>query len=456
MTVGADQLGVAVTLPNIIVVMVDDMRVDDLAAMPQAKKLVGAADGLGATYTNSYASYPLCVPSRSSFLSGQYAHNHGVIGNTEPDGGWQAFDDSDTLPMWLQRVGYQTVMIGKYLNQYGQTQLGNDPTYIPPGWDSWAALVGNWLNYHAFDINMNGTVRHVTRAYSTSNFTGRAKIQLNNRLPSGQPLFMWLSFVAPHTDGSNVRVPVAPKHEGESTVGAPDSAAFNEADVDDKPRWIKNRSLLTQAEIDKVIRLRRERRDAMRSVDDSVAQIVATLRQHGELANTVLIFMSDNGYMLGEHRIRSGKRYPYEESAAVPLLVRGPGLPTGQIPRMVVNVDVTATICDISGASPAGHQLDGLSLLAPLPAGRKRAILLENTADGGNPPPFAGVRAGNWLFVDYDVTRELYDLATDLDQTTNRAGDPDLADVQQSLAATLAKLRHCNGRSCTITWTDPT
>jgi len=151
---------------------------------------------LGATYPHSYASYSLCAPSRSTFLSGQYALNHGVSDNTEPDGGWPAFDDSDTLPMWLQQAGYQTVMIGKYLNQYGQTDLGNDPTYVPPGWDNWAGLVGgNWRNYRAFDINMNGTVHHVTNAYSTNNLTGRAKVQLNNRLPSGQPVFMLLAYV---------------------------------------------------------------------------------------------------------------------------------------------------------------------------------------------------------------------------------------------------------------------
>lgn len=444
-------------LPNIVVVMVDDMRMDDLVVMSQTKRLVGAADGLGATYTHSYASYPLCAPSRSSFLSGQYAHNHGVNDNTEPDGGWQAFDDSDTLPMWLQEAGYQTVLIGKYLNQYGQTDLGNDPTYVPPGWDNWAGLVGgNWLNYRAFDINMNGSVQHVTNAYSTNNLTGRAKVQLNNRLPSGQPLFMLLAYVAPHTDGSNVRVPAAPKHEGESTAGPPDSAAFNEADVEDKPQWIKDRSLLTQTDIDKVVRLRRERRDALLSVDDAVAQIVATLEQHGELANTVLIFMSDNGYMLGEHRIRAGKSFPYEESAAVPLLIRGPGVPTGEAQRMVVNVDVTATICDITGASPAGHQLDGSSLLAPLPSGGRRAILLENTGAGANPPPFAGVRVGHWLFVDYGSVSELYDLDTDPDQTTNRSGDPALAQVERRLARTLAKLRHCSGSSCTVTWSNPT
>jgi arylsulfatase A-like enzyme len=359
--------------------------------------------------------------------------------------------------MWLQQVGYQTVMIGKYLNQYGAIRSGNDPTYVPPGWDNWAALVGNWLNYHSFDVNMNGTVHRVSDGYSTSNLTGRAKAQLNSRLPSGQPLFMLLSYVAPHTDGSNVSVRAAPKHEGESTVGPPDSAAFNEADVNDKPQWIQDLPLLTQTQIDDVIRLRRVRRDALRSVDDAVAQIVATIRQHGEFANTVLIFMSDNGFLLGEHRIRAGKRLPYEESVAVPLLIRGPGFPTGPVSRMVVNVDVTATICDITGASPAGHQLDGLSLLAPLPSGERRAILLENTAGAGNPPPppFAGVRVGHWLFVDYGATRELYDLATDPDQITNRSGVPALADVEQSLAATLDKLRRCSGTSCTVTWTNP-
>src|SRR6187200_2698785 len=100
-------------LPNFVVIMTDDQTYQDMAAMPATRSEIGAA---GATFTRAYVSYPLCCPSRATYLTGQYAHNHGVRTTVPPDGGVEALDAAHTLPVWLSRVGYDTIHIGKYLN----------------------------------------------------------------------------------------------------------------------------------------------------------------------------------------------------------------------------------------------------------------------------------------------------------------------------------------------------
>jgi N-acetylglucosamine-6-sulfatase len=148
--------------PNIVVVMADDMRVDDLAFAPALRRLV--ADH-GVTFTNSFAPYPLCCPNRASFLTGQYAHNHGVYWH-EPPWGYGSFDDSRTLATSLRDAGYRTGFIGKYLNRYGvdRSKVSGQPShrFVPPGWSDWRAAVENPGNagfhghtYHYFDTPFN-------------------------------------------------------------------------------------------------------------------------------------------------------------------------------------------------------------------------------------------------------------------------------------------------------------
>lgn len=435
--------------PNVVVIMVDDMRTDDLAAMPKTRRLLGA-DGAGATYTNAYATLPLCCPARATFLSGQYPHNHGVWDNEMPHGGLAAFDESDTLPVWMQAAGYQTVMAGKYLNGYGSAD-GVPATHVPVGWDSWAALVGGLPrvhNYNDFDVNRNGAIQRIRGGYQTWNFTGRAVSQLNQRLPSADPTFLWLSYMAPHEDYTDDGqfVEVAPKYQGRSTVGAPKSAAFNERVVGDKPSWVKSLPKLSEAQVADMVQWRRERRDSLRSVDDGVARVVRTLREHGELDNTVLMFVSDNGYLLGEHRLPGRKRFPYEESIAIPLLVRGPGLPTGVRREPVVNVDLAATIADIAGVGLTTHPLDGWSLQTPPPM--DRPVLLESPKDFDPVPAYAGVRVGSWTYLEYASTRELYNATGDPGQTRNRIGDPSLRSKKIGLSGILDRLRDCVGAEC--------
>lgn len=438
--------------PNIVVIMADDMRVDDLAAMPKTRRLLAGDNGT--RYVNAYSSVPLCCPSRATFLTGQYAHNHGVWSNTAPYG-WPAFKplQGHALPTWLDPA-YRTVMIGKYLNLYGpdSAQL----PAIPPGWDHWAALWGpDTYNYHDFDVNVNGHVAHIRDGYQTRNLTGRAVTQIR-QWGQRDPLFMFLSYVAPHEERNRrneVFVPAEPKYKGTSTVGPPSSPAFNEDSIGDKPAWVAQQAKVNVADM---VQARRERRDALRTVDDGVAQVVAELKRKHELSDTVLMFVSDNGYLLGEHRLTK-KWYPYEESVSVPLLIRGPGFGAGVRRRPVVNVDLAKTIADLADVTvpDAAKPLDGLSLLEP--QGGPRPVLLELMVPHDPLPAYSGLRTGRWMYADYRdngnqppdrARRELYNMTTDPWQTRNRIADQATRDDKQTLADQLDRLWNCAGAEC--------
>jgi N-acetylglucosamine-6-sulfatase len=277
--------------------------------------------------------------------------------------------------------------------------------------------------------------------------------QMGKRIPSIDPLFMWVSYLAPHSDvskrakrgGYHVWSPA--KYARHSTVGRPGSPAFNETYVNDKPGWIKTTPRLTKAEVADTVQARRERRDALRAVDDSVAKLVARLKALGELADTLILFTSDNGYMLGEHRLTLRKRFPYEESISVPLLARGPRIVPGHHPEPVANVDLAATIADVAGSpGPTTHPLEGLSLLGRVPA--SRPILVESPRGYGRMPAYAGVRTRDWIYVEYRTTRELYNMRVDPWQRLNRIAAPTLNATKRNLKALLASLRDCVGVEC--------
>jgi N-acetylglucosamine-6-sulfatase len=443
--------------PNIVVIMVDDMRADDLSspAMADTRKIVGTAAGNGASYDKAYAAVPNCCPSRATFLTGQYPHNHGVEQNSrEPElgGGWHTFHDTgveaEALPVWMRTAGYQNVLIGKYLNAYNG---GDSGVEYPHAWDHFAAFLR--IGYKSYSLNVNGTEVGVQGGYSTTDITRRAKNQLNQRLPSGKPLFMFLTPFAPHFagngEGEPCDVPAEPKYAGTSNPGLPDSGAFNEFAVQDKPSWITRSPRLTQGQVDQIRSCNAQRHDSLKSVDDMVVAVRNRLAAHGELGNTVLIFMSDNGYMLGEHRVVCCKKNPYEEASRIPLLVRGYG-PTGVQGRMVSNVDVTATIAEAAGATPL-RTPDGRSITADISGvPGSRAVLLEKREfDNASwlPSKYAGVRVnGSWSYVEYgDGSHELYNLGTDPDQRESLHADPAYNEVQTTLDAATEELRDCAG-----------
>jgi N-acetylglucosamine-6-sulfatase len=447
----------AAARPNVVVIETDDQTVADLASMPLTQRLIGDE---GVTFRNSFVSLSQCCPSRATFLTGRYAHNHGVRSTEPPYGGFHAFDDAETLAVWLRRAGYDTALIGKYMNQYGK----DEPGYVPPGWTDWHGLLGpSAYNYRVFDADEDGRVRHYEQAYKTDVLTARSEAFVREAAGAGRPFFLWTTYVAPHIgDPPDAFLPRRFETASPSPLflntftGAtmPTTPAFDERDVSDKPAPIRARPRLGPRERAILTEVWRRRQQSLQSVDQGVRRIVRALERAGALGDTLLVFTSDNGYLIGEHRIRESKVLPYEPSIRVPLLMRGPGLPHGETrDQLVWNGDLAPTILEATGATPAWEP-DGMSVLPFVrdPATRSgRAILLEGPPDlrHGGAPRFTGLRTPDELYVEYqDGETELYDLRRDPYELQNLAGSPALAGRQRDLAARLARLRGCQGAGC--------
>ncbi|HYH61560.1 MAG TPA: sulfatase, partial [Solirubrobacterales bacterium] len=316
--------------PNIVVVMTDDQAIDTMQAMP---KTIRIFDDRGTTFESAVASFPLCCPSRATFLTGLYAHNHGVVDNSAPAGGLGKLSQKDTLPVWLDQAGYRTAFVGKYLNGYGKENLGGSE-YVPPGWDQWFGLTAETKKAaFEFDLNRNGTITKVNggaRTYKTDVLSRIGARTIEESSKRQAPLFLWLATSAPHADpdleGSDRNPAPAPRHRGAfEDAHVPSGLAYDERNVSDKPGFVKELPRL-DAKTEKLIDLTyRSQLESLLAVDDLVANLVGTLRRTGELKNTLFVFTSDNGFLHGQHRIDSGKAKMYEESILVPLMVMGPG-----------------------------------------------------------------------------------------------------------------------------------
>jgi arylsulfatase A-like enzyme len=438
--------------PNLVLVLTDDQTLESLRVMPQTQQLIGDA---GTTFSNAFVSFPLCCPSRATLLTGQYAHNHGVRGNNPPGGGAGALDARETLPVWLQRAGYYTAHVGKYLNGYGEVV----PPTVPPGWSRWLALVDP-TTYLFYDYTLSDDGRLVHRGnaeddYQTDVLAAAAEAVIRDRAGRG-PFFLSVAPVAPHLErsdagGQGVPPRPAPRHAGSfADEPLPAKASFDEADVSDKPGSVRRLPRLKPAARAKVLTTYRAQLAALLAVDELVARLVEALADTGELERTLFVFTSDNGFFHGEHRIRDGKFLPYEEAIRVPLLIRGPGFSAGAVAdQLVANVDLAPTLLAAADAS-AGRVLDGVPLqtLAADPGeGRDRALLLE--ALEGNRATYTAVRTERWVWVEYDDgARELYDLEQDPLQLRSRHAAKAFQGVREDLAALLARLRRCAGASC--------
>jgi arylsulfatase A-like enzyme len=450
--------------PNIVVVMTDDQRPDDMVAMPRTRALIGDQ---GVTFENSIVSYPLCCPSRATFLTGQYAHNHGV----ETNDGFLDLDGSNTLPVWLRDAGYATGHVGKYLNGYGDP----DRTLVPPGWAEWYGVLpdeevaGGDQVVFDYELNENGSA--VAYGSDPADFKGdvltaKALSFIDRRAPEETPFFLSVGYTAPHegrpdepsdepcTRGPRTAKP-APRDLGAfAEAPLPRPPSFDEADVSDMHRGVRERPSLSAARQASITQWHRCRLASLLHVDAAVADIVAALDAEGELDNTLLVFTSDNGYFNGEHRIFRGKRHGYEEGLRVPLLVRGPGVPTGAtVEALAANVDLAATIAEVAGATP-GLPFDGTSLFdvfsAPDPY---REVVIENRRDVDQPVEFnysyTGLRTARYTYLEYETgEHELFDLELDPHQLENVDADPAYAPVVEWLAERLETLRTCAGMSC--------
>jgi len=447
--------------PNVVVIMTDDQTLESMKVMERTKSLLGDQ---GVTFDNSFVSFSLCCPSRSTFLTGQYAHNHGVLGNGPPDGGYYKLDSTNTLAVWLQRAGYATIHLGKYLNRYGT----KDPREIPPGWTEFHATVDpSTYQYYDFTLNDNGELRHfcpVTdkpECYQTDLYAKMAQEIIRRRAAAPEPFFLWVAFIAPHAGGP--RDPddpdwpptpsPAPRHRNYfAGTELPYAPSFNEADVSDKPPSIRSLPRFGPRTFRQLREEYQQELESLLAVDEAVQGIVDTLRDTGVLDKTLIVFTSDNGFFHGEHRVMTGKILPYEPSIRVPLIIRGPGIPPGvHRSQLVANIDLAPTIVDATKAQPA-RTMDGHSLFPLMQdAGKElgRDIVIEN---GPGPGHFSGLRTRNFLYVEYDDdgARELYDLRRDPDQLQSLHADPAYAGLQAELARRLALLRACKGARCTL------
>jgi N-acetylglucosamine-6-sulfatase len=471
--------GAAARGPNVVVVMTDDQRFDDMPALPKTRRLIG---GAGVTFTRAFASYPVCCPARATLFTGQYAHNHDVrCLYPSCGGGYGKLNQREYLPVWFERAGYATAHIGKFLNGYGSERAPDKPN----GWTEWFGLVDPWTyrmwGYQLFENGDRRTygslLREIPRYYQTEVLSRRATQFIRRRAGGDAPFFLSVAYLAPHHESGKTQgrtgklVRPAPRHRGRyAHMALPKPPSYNESDLSDKPRWVgRNRAINSRREAAILSRLR-ERWASLPAVDDGVEAIIEALRDTGELDNTYVIFTSDHGYMQGEHRIPQGKMVPYDPSTQVPLLIRGPGIPRDRTTKALVgDVDLAATILDATPARPS-RPLDGRSILPFARNTRLRSLrpLLHttagqgakgrtNTREGGTRgtqprvPAWSAVRTTRWLYVEYKSgQREMYDLKRDHWQKDNVIGDPRSgARIRRfTLRRLLSDLQRCRGRSC--------
>src|SRR6266550_1510308 len=458
---GSAQAAAAPPRPNIVVLETDDQTLAEMEVLPNVRRLIGDE---GVTFDENFDSFSLCCPSRASFLTGQYSHNNGVRGNALPQGGFEKLDSTNTLAVWLQRSGYYTVHLGKYLNGYGR----RNPLEIPPGWSEWHGSVDpSTYRYYNYTLNENGVLTPYCAVpqpscYQTDVYRDKANEIIRRRAPEG-PFFLWVAFLANHAgnprepdDPPNLATPVpAPRNKDHFTgTPLPQPPSFNEADVSDKPAAIRRRPLISAREHAAIQENWQQRRETLLAVDDAVASIVETLRSTGELDNTLLIFTSDNGFFHGEHRVRSGKVLLYEESIHLPLLMRWTGnasLPRGvHRKQLTMNVDDAETILDAAGETARPDRIeDGVSLLrywrdGGLELGRD--LLVDNTPGAGH---FDAIRSRNFLYAEYlNGDRELYDLHRDPYELQSQHANPAYDQLKASLASRLHVLVSCAGGTC--------
>lgn len=446
----ARRAGSATDRPNVVLITADDMALTDLRWMPWTRRLVGRS---GVELTNFLSNHPICCPARAEILTGQYGHNNGVHDNDGSYGGYQALrDPADTVGAWMQRAGYRTAFVGKYLNGWEAAPR------LEAGWTAFNPLLRGVYRYYDFTLYRDGYPKRMRGTHSNEVIGRFTRTYVKRFSRSGSPFFVWASPVAPHNrmSDSGWRPPAAVKRHRQlfSKLLPPsfDHPGFNERDVSDKPPYIARREPvpLRRARIDHRWRVR-----SLQSLDEQVRRIVRTLRATGELSDTYVFFTSDNGYMLGEHRMY-GKNLPYEESLKVPLLVRGPGLDGGAVRAAQYGlVDLAPTFLAIADASPGNRLMDGRSMLGTLRTGGggyRDYLIQAGTRD--RPWWWRGVRSNRFVYVRYaSGFEELYDLRADPAQLTNVASTPAYAAVRGRFAARLDELVACSGRSC---WTPRT
>jgi N-acetylglucosamine-6-sulfatase len=458
--------------PNVILILTDDLDARLLEEHPASYPNLRELAAGGTTFENAFVTDPLCCPSRATILRGQYAHNHKILTNEPPSGGFERFSamglENSTIATWLQSAGYRTVLIGKYLNGY-------EGTHVPPGWDEWYGIAGN---YRSTRLNENGSINDYDpgRYHLDDVLAQKATGYVSRAASDDPPFFMWLGTMAPHAPATP-----APRHEDAlASLSLPEPPSFDEKDVSDKPGWIRDNPPLNPRWRASMEDLYQNRLQSMLAVDEMVGRLTSALGERGELEDTYIFFTSDNGYHMGQHRLTTGKWTAYEEDIRVPLIARGPGVPEGQrLEHLVLNNDLAPTFAELGGAEVPSF-VDGRSLVPlltnnpPAVEDWREAFLVEAATelggaeadlavDDGSPelplsgdpaphrrwghPALEALRTEDALYVEYEGgERELYNLEEDPYELDNALGGSDahLANYERWLQA----LSECAGATC--------
>lgn len=479
--------------PNILFVLADDLDLAEMRYLPHVQSLIARE---GTTFDQYLVSNSLCCPSRTTTLRGQYSHNTGVWTNGGDNGGFERAHangvEQDTVATRLHAAGFTTALAGKYLNGYPTSAPPND---VPPGWDDWASAVyGNPYSEYDYVLNQNQAYHvyhHRPRDYGTDVYVGLTDHFIRRSAHAHQPFFAYLSVYTPHQPATPARVD---RHKFRH-ARAPRTPSYDQADVRRSPGYVHDLPRFNPAEKQAIDVLYRKRIRSLQALDRGVQRLVHTLSVTKQLDDTYIVFASDNGFHLGQHRMPAGKQTPYETDIHVPLIVRGPGVRAGaHVARLAGNTDLAPTFEAMAGARSPSFT-DGRSLLPLLrgdqPTHWRNSYLLEHRSETGTTaseravprrgstleppdpdqagpdgrprpreirdamllnrgaeiPDYDGVRTGRYTYVQYGTgERELYDLRHDPDEIHNLAGTRPA--LEHRLAHQIGLLRRCGGRGC--------
>jgi N-acetylglucosamine-6-sulfatase len=476
--------------PNVVFVLADDLAWN--LVTPRFMPHVTALERRGETFDHYFVADSLCCPSRATIFTGDFPHDTGVLANVGRYGGYRRFQqrrlDGRTFAVPLAARGYATSMLGKYLNGYG------DPAgaaAMPPGWSDWH--VSNGTGYREFDYVLDDNGRwesyggpvggcvaggpraDMTAAAQESDDYGVDVLSRDAtgfiRRSAGRQFLMEAATFAPHR-------PYTPSPRNACDfpgLGAPRDPSFDAAN-EHAPAWLARRPPLSAGRIARLDRGFRRRAQSVEAVDALVARIESQLRAEHELSRTYIVFSSDNGYHMGQHRMLAGKRTAFDSDIRVPLIVAGPGVPRGRLVHQVAqNTDLAPTFVQLAGGTDAG--IDGHSLVPLLrrhPPARWRTLALvehrgglhrsdpdyESGRPSGDPPSYDALRISarrlphfrgpvEAVYVSYrNGAREFYDIARDPLERRNEASAL-TRPQRRELHRLLAGLVHCHdARAC--------
>ena len=416
-----------------LVFLTDDQRADSMDAMPLTSKWFREG---GRWYPNAFALTPVCCPSRASIFSGRFTHNHGVKQFTP-----YKLDQRSTVQAYLQGHGYRTAMYGKYLNAFS---LASDP----PFFDDWAVFPQSTEDtYLGGSWNINGKRREVSQ-YSTDFLRRKALTFVED---GKKP---WLMFIS--TPQAHLPFLAEPGFKDADVPSWEGNDAVFESDLSDKPKFVR-RPVRGKCDFACGRQTRAAQYRTLMSVDQLVDDVMTTLQERGEADNTIAFFLSDNGFLWGEHGV-SNKRLPYAQSVMIPFGMRWPAeVDSGTDERFVATIDIAPTVLKAAGIPQRRNQpMDGRSLLS---SEWEREDLLIEHWPSEPVPAYAALWGDGYQYVEYydrklkrSTFREYYDLEADPWQLENLleadSADRPSAGRLRVLHERLAKLRRCKGRDC--------